>query len=54
MQALLQSIVELAEQGGATRLHVALHPAAPPHGNPAAAGPSVFGHDLAAIASMVG
>ena len=49
--ALLQTIVELAEQAGATRLHIALHAAAPP---PASAGPPVFGDDLAAIASMVG
>ena len=49
--ALLQTIVELAEQAGATRLHIALHAAAPP---PASAGPPVFGADLAAIASMVG
>ena len=53
--ALLQTIVELAEQAGATRLHIALHAAAPPTataGPPQ--GPPVFGDDLAAIASMVG
>ena len=49
--ALLQTVVELAEQEGACRLGVTLRAAAPP---PAAAGPSVFGDDLAAIASMVG
>ena len=55
--ALLQTIVELAEQAGATRLHIALH--AVPHGTPPPTagppqGPPVFGDDLAAIASMVG
>ena len=48
----------LTKQAGATRLHIALHAAAPPTHTPtpntAAAGPPVFGADLAAIASMVG
>ena len=49
--ALLQTIVELAEPEGATQLEVALDTAAPP---PPAAGPAVFGADLAAIAALVG
>ena len=49
--ALLQAIVELAEPEGATRLRATFDAAAPPQ---PAAGPSVFGPDLAAIASMVG